>query len=165
MCACVCGLVSCVQFWKPTDCSPPDSSVHGIILERILEWVAISFPRGSSQQGIEPMSPVLADGFFTTEPPGKYTYTQTYTPISRHTHISSFSYMFSTFYIVSSSHTEIIKVFYLETAVSFYTHVLRPSEVYFHISCKAGLIKFYFHTVIQLAEKTFSHVLKEAVVY
>ena len=37
--------------------------------------------------------------------------------------------------------------------------------MYFHISCKAGLIKFYFHTVIQLAEKTFSHVLKEAVVY
>ena len=31
------------------DCSPTDSSVHGISQARILEWVAISFPRGSSQ--------------------------------------------------------------------------------------------------------------------
>ena len=31
------------------DCSPPDSSVHGILQARILESVAISFHRGSSQ--------------------------------------------------------------------------------------------------------------------
>ena len=31
------------------DCSPPDSSLHGISQARILEWVAISFSRGSSQ--------------------------------------------------------------------------------------------------------------------
>ena len=30
------------------DCSPPGSSIHGILQARILEWVAISFPRGSS---------------------------------------------------------------------------------------------------------------------
>ena len=34
-------------FCYPTDYSPPVSSVHGISQE-ILEWVAISFPRGSS---------------------------------------------------------------------------------------------------------------------
>ena len=33
------------------DCSPPGSSVHGILQARILEWVAISFSRGSSQPG------------------------------------------------------------------------------------------------------------------
>ena len=33
----------------PTDCSPPGSSVHGISQVRILEWVAISFSRGSSR--------------------------------------------------------------------------------------------------------------------
>ena len=33
----------------PVDCSPPGSSVHGILQARILEWVAISFSRGSSQ--------------------------------------------------------------------------------------------------------------------
>ena len=31
------------------DCSPPGSSVHGISQARMLEWVAISFSRGSSQ--------------------------------------------------------------------------------------------------------------------
>ena len=33
----------------PVDCSLPGSSVHGILQARILEWVAISFSRGSSQ--------------------------------------------------------------------------------------------------------------------
>ena len=31
------------------DCNPPGSSVHGISQVRILEWVAISFSKGSSQ--------------------------------------------------------------------------------------------------------------------
>ena len=34
---------------RPMDCSPPGSSIHGIHQARILEWVAISFSRGSSQ--------------------------------------------------------------------------------------------------------------------
>ena len=34
---------------EPMDYSPPGSSVHGIFQARILEWVAISFSRGSSQ--------------------------------------------------------------------------------------------------------------------
>ena len=33
----------------PMDCSPPGSSVHGILQARMLEWVAISFSRRSSQ--------------------------------------------------------------------------------------------------------------------
>ena len=33
----------------PTDCSPPGSSVHGTFQARVLEWVAISFSRGSSR--------------------------------------------------------------------------------------------------------------------
>ena len=33
----------------PVDCSPPGSSVHGILQARVLEWVAISSSRGSSQ--------------------------------------------------------------------------------------------------------------------
>ena len=31
------------------DCSPPGSSVHGMLQARVLEWVAMSFSRGSSQ--------------------------------------------------------------------------------------------------------------------
>ena len=39
---------SCPTFCEPIDYSLPGSSVHGIFLARILEWVAISFSRGSS---------------------------------------------------------------------------------------------------------------------
>ena len=39
---------SCLTLWDPTDCSPPGSSVHGILQARILEWVAISSYRGSA---------------------------------------------------------------------------------------------------------------------
>ena len=45
----------------PVDCSPPGSSVHGILQARTLEWVAISFFRGSSRPGIS----CIASGFFT----------------------------------------------------------------------------------------------------
>ena len=40
---------SCLTFCDTMDYSPPGSSVHGVLLARILEWVAISFSRGSSQ--------------------------------------------------------------------------------------------------------------------
>ena len=42
---CMCSVVS--NFCDPMDSSPPGSSVHGIFQARILEWVAISFSRGS----------------------------------------------------------------------------------------------------------------------
>ena len=39
---------SCLALCNPMDCSPPGSSVHGIISKGILEWVAISSSRRSS---------------------------------------------------------------------------------------------------------------------
>ena len=39
---------SCPTLCDPLDCSPPKSSVHGILQARILEWVAISSSMGSS---------------------------------------------------------------------------------------------------------------------
>ena len=39
---------SCPILCEPMDCSPPGSSVHGILQARILEWVAISSSKGSS---------------------------------------------------------------------------------------------------------------------
>ena len=39
---------SCLTLCNPIDCSPPGSSVHGILQARILEQVAIPFPKGSS---------------------------------------------------------------------------------------------------------------------
>ena len=40
---------SCPTLCDPMDCSLPAFSVHGILQARILEWVTISFSRGSSR--------------------------------------------------------------------------------------------------------------------
>ena len=53
------------------DCSQPNSFIREISQARILEWVAISFFRDLPDPGIEPASPALAGGFFTTELLGK----------------------------------------------------------------------------------------------
>ena len=42
------SLQSCVTLCDHMDCSPPGSSVHGILQASILEWVAMPFSRGSS---------------------------------------------------------------------------------------------------------------------
>ena len=39
---------SCVRLCDSTDCTPPGSSVHGILQEVTLEWVFIPFSKGSS---------------------------------------------------------------------------------------------------------------------
>ena len=51
MCVCVCVFSHSVvsHSLRRYECSPSGSSVHGILQARILEWVAISSSRGSSQ--------------------------------------------------------------------------------------------------------------------
>ena len=55
----------------PMDCSPPGSSVCGILQARILEWVAISSSRGSSQRRDQTCVSCIAGRFFIAEPSGK----------------------------------------------------------------------------------------------
>ena len=50
----------CPSHCDPMDCSPPGSSVHGILQVRMLEWVAISFSRGSSSPRIHTGASCLA---------------------------------------------------------------------------------------------------------
>ena len=45
---CVLVIQSIPTLCNPMDCSLPGTSIHGILQVRILEWVAISFSRGSS---------------------------------------------------------------------------------------------------------------------
>ena len=80
---CVLSRFSRVQpaLCNPMDCSPPGSSVHGILQGRKLEWVAMPSSRGSSYPAFEatcPEAPPLAGGFFTTEPGGKLAHTVTF---------------------------------------------------------------------------------------
>ena len=42
--------------------SPPGSPVHGILLARILEWVAISFSKGLPDSGTKPLALVSCIG-------------------------------------------------------------------------------------------------------
>ena len=56
---CAKSLQSCPTLSDPMDCSPLGSSVQGILQARILEWVAISFSRGSSQRRDWIWSPAL----------------------------------------------------------------------------------------------------------
>ena len=66
---CAQSLQSCQTLCDPMDYSPPDSSVHGILQARILEWVAMPPPGDLPDPEIEPvslMSPALTGRFFTT---------------------------------------------------------------------------------------------------
>ena len=65
---------SCLTL-HPMDCSPSDSSVHGILQARKLEWVAMPFFRGSSRSRDWPQVSCIAGRFFffflPFETPGK----------------------------------------------------------------------------------------------
>ena len=69
---------SCPTLCDPMDCSLPGSSLHWILQARVLEWVSISFSRGSSldlpDPGIEPGSPAFQADTLTSEPPGMVGY-------------------------------------------------------------------------------------------
>ena len=72
---CCCAVLSHVWLCvTPEDCGPPDSFFHGILQARILQWVAVSFSRGSSwprdQTRVSYVS-CIAGGFFTAGPLGK----------------------------------------------------------------------------------------------
>ena len=55
----------CLTLCDPLECSPPGSSVHGLLQARILEWVAIPFPRGSSRPRDQTQVSHSASRFFT----------------------------------------------------------------------------------------------------
>ena len=62
---------SCLTLWDPMDCSPPGSSVCGILQARVLEWVAIPSSRGPSWLRDQTWSPALQADSLPPEPQGK----------------------------------------------------------------------------------------------
>ena len=62
---------SCPTLGDPVDCSPPGSSIHGILQARY--WSGLPFPSPGDlpDPGIEPRSPSLQADALTSEPPGK----------------------------------------------------------------------------------------------
>ena len=56
----------CLTLCDSMDCSPPDSSVHGLFQARILEWVAVLFFRGTSWPRDQTQVSCIAGRFFTS---------------------------------------------------------------------------------------------------
>ena len=66
VCVCECMLAqSCPTFCNLMDCMLPGFSIHGILQGRILEWVAMSFSRGSSRPRGWTCISCIAERFFT----------------------------------------------------------------------------------------------------
>ena len=59
------SLKSCSTLWDPMDYSRPGSPVHGILQVRILEWVVMSFSRGSYRPRDQTRISCIAGRFFT----------------------------------------------------------------------------------------------------
>ena len=63
---CVCLVTqSCLTLCDTMDCSPSGSSVHGILQAKILEWIAMPFPRGSFCPRNRTQVSHIAGRFFT----------------------------------------------------------------------------------------------------
>ena len=55
----------CLTLGNPMDCSPPGSSVNGLLQARILTWVAMPSSREPSQPRDQNQVSRISDGFFT----------------------------------------------------------------------------------------------------
>ena len=68
---------SCPTLGNPMDCSPPGSSVHGILRQEYWNGLPFTSPGDLPDPGIKPTSPAasatLAGEFFTAEPLGNLT--------------------------------------------------------------------------------------------
>ena len=62
---------SCPTLCDPVDCSPPGSSVHGILQQEFWSRLPFPSPRDLPDPGIEPRSPALQSDALTSEPSGE----------------------------------------------------------------------------------------------
>ena len=61
---------SCPTLCDPVDCSPPGSSVHGILQQESWSGLPLPSPGDLPDPGMEPRSPALQADALTSEPPG-----------------------------------------------------------------------------------------------
>jgi len=81
----------------PMDCNLPGFSVHGTLQARILEWVAISFSRGSSQPRNQTWVSCIAGRFTNWAMRDGWVHTHTHTHTHTHMYIPHFIYPFLCF--------------------------------------------------------------------
>ena len=100
----VCSVAqSCLTLCSPMDCSPPGSSVHGILQARILEWVAMPSSRGTLWTMDQTWVSCTAGGFFTTNATWEaLIYEEAGLDWKSH-HRKSLASLVKTFYVLSTS--------------------------------------------------------------
>ena len=92
----------CLTLCEPIDGSPPGSSVHGILQARILDWVAMSSSRGSSQPRDRSRSPAVhAHSLHLSHQGSTHTHTHTHTHI--HMALIDTKFLIDTLYYIPYS--------------------------------------------------------------
>ena len=119
---------SCLTLCDPIDCSLPGSSVHGIFQARVLEWVAISFSRGSSQPKNRTQVSCITGRCFTI-------WTTREDLLSVYTVINFMCFYIDFFITMLYSCLSFIKVFVSKSILS---HMVQIFQLSFH---------FYLHKV------------------
>ena len=71
---------SCLTLCHPMECRPPESSVHGILQARVLEWLPFPSPGDLPNPGIEAGSPAFQADALTSVPPGKPIFSSWFSP-------------------------------------------------------------------------------------
>ena len=155
---------------NPTDCSPPGSSIHGILQARILEWVAITFSRGFSWPRDQThMSCISRQILLLSEPPGKPLHTTIF--FSWRFEFSSVTQSCPTFYNPMDHGTPGLPVHHQllefnQTHVHWVGDAIQPSHPLsspsppaFNLSQHQGLFKWVSssHQVIKVLEFQLQH--------
>ena len=115
-------------YCDPIDCSLPGSSVHGIFQARVLEWVAISFSRGSSQSKDRTRVSCIAGRCFTIWATREAQ--EIYIYIYIHTHIYTYIYTHTHIYTYIYTHTHIYIHIYIYTHIYIYIYTHTHTHIY-----------------------------------
>ena len=108
------------------DSSPKSSSMHGILQVRILDWVAISYSKGSSQPRDQTNVSCIAGRVFTTETKGKLK--ESYMTEQLNTHLQIVVMVHNA--VSTLKTTELYTLFFLEVLLKYYWHILVYVKVY-----------------------------------
>ena len=153
---------SCGTLCDPVDCSPWGSSVHGILQERILEWVAIPFSRGSSSLRDRMRVSCIAGRFFTIgatrEVLGQIkTGASTLIPFICHLFIYLYIYHLSLYHIclliiyISTYSGIYLSLIYHIYHLSLYLSSLSAYYLYIHLFCYLSFTYHIYHLSLCLS--------------
>ena len=118
---------SCLTLCDPMDCSPPGSSVHGILQVRILEWVAMPFSRGPSRPRDRTQVSCIAGEYFTTWAPREAFYSN---KVLLYLYLLSFDFSFPVHeFLLGFSILSTIFVWFWMFGTQFISYTLSPTWV------------------------------------